>query len=42
MKKATWKERINKLILAVLVVGVIFSCSNVEHEQAATKKGTYY
>lgn len=42
MKKLTWKEKISKFILAVLVVGVIFSCSNVEQAQAASKKGTYY
>lgn len=42
MKKSTWKERFSKFILAVLVVGVIFSCSSVEQAQAASKKGTYY
>ncbi|MFR2215367.1 MAG: hypothetical protein ACLS61_16950 [Ruminococcus sp.] len=38
----TWKERFSKFILAVLVVGIIFSCSNIEQVQAASKKGTYY
>ena len=42
MKKSTWKERFSKFILAVLVVGIIFSCSNIEQVQAASKKGTYY
>ena len=42
MKKSTWKERFSKFILAVFVVGIIFSCSNIEQVQAASKKGTYY
>ena len=42
MKKSTWKERLSKFILAVLVVGIIFSCTNIEQVQAASKKGTYY
>lgn len=42
MKNLSLKTRINKLILAVLVVGIIFSYSNVEQIQAASKKSTYY
>ena len=42
MKKSTWKERFSKFILTMLVVGTIFSCSNIEQVQAASKKGTYY
>ena len=42
MKKQTWKEKISKFILAMLVVGVVFTCYNADALQAASKKGTYY
>lgn len=38
MKKSTWKERFSKFILAVFVVGIIFSCSNIEQVQAAQRR----